>query len=70
LSNKMQSTQNLKNSPFGHFGTKITCPVKNTIPVQIKNYSPFFFTKGQRVKQSKKKNHTKITPISVSEGQG
>jgi hypothetical protein len=43
--NNFVQTQNeakkLTNSPFGHSGTKITWPVKNTIPVQINNYSPF-----------------------------
>jgi len=38
-----QNVANYKpiNSPFGHSGTKITWLVKNTMPVQIKNYSPF-----------------------------
>jgi hypothetical protein len=29
------------NSPFGHSGTKTLDRLKNTFPVQIKNYSPF-----------------------------
>jgi hypothetical protein len=39
----------LTNSPFGHSGTKITLPVKNTIPVQIK-ITPFFCHKGTKGK--------------------
>jgi LAS superfamily LD-carboxypeptidase LdcB len=56
----MQPTQKLTNSPFGHSGTKITWPVKYTMPVQI--LLPLFVTKGQRVKQSNEKNYTTITP--------
>jgi hypothetical protein len=49
LSNRMQLTQKLTNSRFGHSGTKITSPVKNTIPVQIKLILLIFVSKGQKV---------------------
>jgi hypothetical protein len=51
-----ECSQKLTNSPFGHSGTKITCPVKNTkIGPKLKN-TPYFCLKMTKGKQSIK-NH-------------
>jgi hypothetical protein len=49
------------NSPFGYSGQKSL----DWLEIHSRSKSkllPFFVTKGQRVKQSKEKNHVKITP--------
>jgi hypothetical protein len=44
---RIQPIQKLTNSPFGHSGTKITWPVKNTFLVQKLTYSPFLSQKDK-----------------------
>jgi hypothetical protein len=61
----MQPTQKLTNSPFGHSGTKITGPIKNTIPVQINNYSPSMSQK-YKGKQSNNIHRQKLSKIQCN----
>jgi cell division protein FtsI/penicillin-binding protein 2 len=71
FSNRMLPITNYQTPHLAILGQKSLDRFKNTIPVQIKNYSIFLSQKGQRIKQSnKKETHQKLLPLKVSEGPG
>jgi len=59
-----EANYKLTNSLFGHSRTKITWPVKNTVPVQMK-ITPHILSqrdKGKKKQSNKKQTHKNYSP--------